>query len=223
MIQLPTDGGPVYAETDLSLFPVEPWNAISSLALILPAIYWAYRLRFDLKSYSFIYLCIVFLIIGGAGSTLYHAFRTSNLLLIMDVLPASLLTLLISIYFWFKILPNRLHAIFVIVPFMVFRFILFEFLPPEMAINLGYFISGSMFFVPILIFQRCRHFRYSKDITLSIGFLFASLLFREFDQNFTSYLIMGSHFLWHILSGIGAYYLGNFLYKVRTEELLADE
>lgn len=219
MNQYPIDGGPVYAETDLSSFFVEPWNSISSIAIILPAIYWAFRLRLDFKNYLFIYLCSLFLILGGIGSVLYHAFRSSNGLLVMDVLPAALLTIMISIYFWFKVFPKWYHAIFIVTPFIVLRFSLFDFLPNEMAVNIGYFISGSMFFVPILIYLRQHQFRHTRDIFLSIAFLLMALVFRELDQSLTTLFPMGSHFLWHLLSGFGAYFLGNFLYKFRYEEL----
>lgn len=219
MNQYPIDGGPVYTETDLSSLLVEPWNAISSFAIILPAIYWAFKLRFALKKFAFIYLCILLLVIGGMGSLLYHAFRSSSLLLVMDVLPAALLTALIGIYFWFKIIPKWYQTLFIIAVFTVLRFSLFDFLPSELAVNIGYFISGAMFFLPILIYLRQHQFRHTRDIFLSIAFLLLSLLFRELDQALSPLLPMGSHFLWHLFSGVGAYFLGNFLYKFRIEEL----
>ncbi len=102
MNQKPIDGGPIYAETDLSVLFTEPWNALSSLAILLPAVYWAVRLRGDYRTYSFIFYCIPLLFLGGLGSTLFHAFRVSKWLLLMDVLPTATLTLSVSFIFGTK-------------------------------------------------------------------------------------------------------------------------
>ena len=87
----PTDGGPIYVETDLSHFIAETWNALSSLAILLPAVYWGFKLPGNIKKYYFIYYCIPLLFLGGLGSMLFHAFRTSGWLLIMDVFPTVIL------------------------------------------------------------------------------------------------------------------------------------
>jgi hypothetical protein len=39
------DGGPVYTETHPGQFIVEPWNAFTALLMLIPAIYWFYRIR----------------------------------------------------------------------------------------------------------------------------------------------------------------------------------
>ena len=82
---LPTDGGPIYAETDLTAFISEPWNAISSLAIVLPAIYWAFKLKWNVKQFPFLYYLMPLLFLGGTGSLLFHEFRSSPFLLWMDV------------------------------------------------------------------------------------------------------------------------------------------
>ncbi|EMR01263.1 hypothetical protein [Cesiribacter andamanensis] len=96
---LPADGGPVYAETDLSRPLVEPWNAVSSLAILLPAVYWALRLRGQYRQHPFLALCLPLLFLGGLGSTLYHAFRSHRLWLMLDITPTALLTLLLALFF----------------------------------------------------------------------------------------------------------------------------
>lgn len=219
MTQIPTDGGPVYAETNLAAYIAEPWNALSSLAIVFPAVYWAIKLKGKVKLFPFIYSCIPLLLMGGIGSTLYHAYRSSNWLLLMDVFPTAILTIAIGIYFWFKVVPVWWQAFSIVVPFNIIRFSLFQFMPSEMAVNLGYFISGAMFFLPVLIYLNRHNYRHVKDIFLSILFLGLSLLFRDLDYSLVSYLPMGSHFLWHLLSGVGAHFLANYLYKLRLDEL----
>lgn len=219
MTQIPIDGGPVYAETNLTAYIAEPWNAFSSLAIILPAIFWAIKLKGKTKTYTFLYSCIPLLLLGGIGSTLYHASRSSNWLLIMDVLPAVALTIAIGTYFWLKVVPGWWQAFSIVIPFNVVRFSLFEFMSPEMAVNIGYFISGAMFFLPVLMYLNRNKYRHRKDILLSILFLGLSLLFRNLDHTLIYLFPMGSHFLWHLLSGIGAYFMANYLYKLRQDEI----
>ncbi|MEO1655950.1 MAG: hypothetical protein AAFU64_20580, partial [Bacteroidota bacterium] len=96
LIVLP-DGGPIYAETNLQHMFVEPWNAISSLSFFIPVFYWAGTLIKKYRSYPFLSFCIPLMALGGLGSTLYHAFRNSYFLLLLDVMPILLLTLAVSL------------------------------------------------------------------------------------------------------------------------------
>src|SRR5688572_15572541 len=103
------DHGPIYRETmDLSQFIVEPWNAFSSLTFLIPAFIFLWQLRGQYNRYAFfVYFCSPMLIMGGLGSTLFHAFRSSGWLLAMDVAPIILLVLGISIWIWLKVLPKK--------------------------------------------------------------------------------------------------------------------
>jgi hypothetical protein len=51
--EIPADGGPIYAETDLSKIVAEPWNAYSSLTFLLPVIYWFFKLRIIIENTPF--------------------------------------------------------------------------------------------------------------------------------------------------------------------------
>ena len=64
---LPRDGGQLYKETDFSRPIVEPWNAVSSLAILLPAVYWAFKIRNNYRKYPFLALCLPLLFMGGLG------------------------------------------------------------------------------------------------------------------------------------------------------------
>lgn len=218
-VPLPIDGGPIYAETDLTAFIAEPWNAISSIAIVLPPIYWAFRLRWKIKEYSFLYFLMPFLFLGGTGSTFYHAFRTSEALLWMDVLPTALVTLSVSVYFWDKILPKKWHVASVVIPFSFIRYAVFDYFSSQFATNLSYFITGFLIFFPIIFYLSKTHYRHIKFIVISVVALSLSLICRRLDFTVAEFLEMGSHFMWHILSGIGAYYLAMYLYLIRKDEL----
>ena len=76
----PLDDGPIYRETtDLSQFIVEPWNAFSSLTFWIPACIFLWQLQGRYRQQAFVvYFCIPMLVLGGLGSTLFHALRSSE-------------------------------------------------------------------------------------------------------------------------------------------------
>ncbi len=217
---IPSDGGPIYAETDLSAFFSEPWNAISSLAIALPSVYWAFRLKWNIKDFPFLFFLMPLLFLGGTGSLLFHAFRASPLLLWMDVLPTAIVTLSVSVFFWDKILPQRWQVAFVVFPLTFLRYTnVFYFFEGQTAINVGYFIAGFLIFFPVLFYLIKHNFKYLKPILISVIALSLSLVFRRIDYTVAELIPMGSHFLWHIFSGIGAFYLAQYIYLIRKDEI----
>lgn len=219
MKQYPVDGGPIYVETNLEAFISEPWNALSSLAIVLPSIYWAFKLKGDFKKYGFIFFLIPLLFLGGMGSTFFHAFRSSSFMLWMDVLPTAIVTFSVGIYFWNKVMSRWWHVVVTVIPLTAFRFLLWTFLPGGLATNLSYLIAGILIFLPVILYLKNQGYRHFQPITISIISLSLSLFFRRFDFFFEPWLPMGSHFLWHVLSGIGAFYLAKFLVFIRNDEL----
>ncbi len=218
LLQLP-DGGHAYAETNLDNFIVEPWNAISSLAIVFPAVYWAIKTMKNIKDYAFIWFCIPLLFLNGLGSTLFHAFRSSGFLLLMDVLPAALLTLGVSIYFWYRITKNVWVVALIILAALFLRSIGFNFLSLSASTNISYLVSGIVLFSPILIFLKRNSYFHANHIILSIASLIIALVFRTIDKEELLPLSMGTHFLWHILCGFGGYFLALYLYEIRTREI----
>jgi len=215
----PSDGGPVYAETDLTAFISEPWNAISSLAIALPSVYWAIRLKWNYKQFAFLYFLMPLLFLGGIGSTLYHAFRSSKLLLWMDVLPTAIVTLSVGVYFWNKVLPRQWQVIAVVTPFIYLRFTIYDFISGQLATNLNYFFTGFLIFFPCIFFLAKNQFKHVSPALTSVIFLSVSLVMRRIDFSVAEIIPMGSHFLWHIFSGVGAFYLARFLYLIRKDEI----
>lgn len=211
---LPTDGGPIYSETDTSRFIVEPWNAWSSLFILFPAIYWAFKLRGRYREYPFITFCIPLLFLGGLGSTLYHAFRNSRLLLLLDVTPTAVLTLSLAIYFWIKMLPKWWWVIPIIGISIILRAGGWYYLPGQAGVNVSYAITGATLLIPSLLLLYQTRLAHSHHIFISTICFILSLVFRQADNWQISLLPMGTHFLWHIFSGIGAFFLAEYLYKI---------
>ena len=213
------DGGPVYSETELGNLIVEPWNAISSLLIVLPALYWLFRIKSEFRNYKFLLFAIPLMILGGSGSTLFHAFRVSRFFLFMDVLPTAVLTLSLSIYFWIKVLKKWWYVFFIIIPVFFIRFLFFGNLPDHTAINVSYIITGIITGLPLIILLYKTRFYKFKYVLYTILLFILAILFRELDAREISFLPMGTHFLWHVFSGIGAYYILAYLYWFRFREL----
>lgn len=216
--KLPTDGGQMYAETDLDRFIAEPWNAVSSLFILLPAVYWAVKLRGQYKEYPFITFCIPLLFLGGLGSTLFHAFRSSRLLLLLDITPTAILTISLAIYFWIKVLPKWWVAILIVAVSVGLRYLATTLLPGHTGINVAYAVGGSVLFIPTLILLYQTKLAHSFYIFTSLACFVLSLGFRQTDKIQQHLLPMGTHFLWHIFTGIGAFLLAEYLYKLHLQE-----
>lgn len=213
------DGGHLYAETNPANYIVEPWNAVSSLVIAMPAIYWAFRTFRQLNQYRFLWFCIPLLILNGLGSTFFHAFRSSGFFLIMDVLPAAILTLGVSIYFWNKVIHNIGVVAIIMVGAVILRYIGYAYFSLTVSTNISYLVAGIALFLPILIYLNKTKYYRANHIFYSMLCLIAALVFRTIDKLNLLPLSMGTHFLWHIFSGVGGYFLALYLYEIRTLEL----
>ena len=220
-MQKPLDGGLIYKETQPENFLVEPWNAFSSLAFLVPAILFAIQLWPQRKTYGFlIYDCAPLLAIGGIGSTLYHAFRTSVWLTFMDFMPIILLTLGVSVYMWRIVLGKWLHTIILTVVFISLTLFSMRFLYGQDRVNATYFLRGTFMFLPMLL-----HAIRSKGA--GIGYFSAALLLfvtallcRYIDEKTDMDILpQGTHFLWHICCAAGAWFMGLYLKLAITAEL----
>jgi len=84
---------------------------------------------------------------------------------------------------------------------------------------LSYAFSGIFIGLPlILILIKTAGYRVGAVVTAIIMFALA-LLFRETDAYSFSLFPMGTHFLWHVFSGIGAWFILDYLYWFRSREL----
>jgi hypothetical protein len=208
------DGGAQYAETNIANLIVEPWNAVSSLLFLIPAFYWAFRIHKTIKDNAFIAYCIPLLVIGGVGSTLFHAFRTSGFLLMLDVLPILVLTLSVSGFFWFKVTRSKWLTIGIVLFGLILRRLVVDMalFPQHTATNISYFISGTTIFVPVLVVLYKTSFFKANAIISSIVMFVLALFFREMDAWENPFLPMGTHFLWHFFCAAGAFFIAKYVY-----------
>jgi hypothetical protein len=205
------DGGPRYAEYHPELFIVEPWNAASSLLMMLPAIYWFISLRGNKSQTPFLSFAILMVFLGGLGSTLFHAFRISPVFLVMDVLPSAVLTIAIAVYFWLRLLRKWWHVLYIFVPVFLLRWWLFRELPDHLSINISYAISGLLVIIPLMVLLVRTSFAKGGVVLLILVLFAMALLFRQLDVHEFGFLPQGTHFLWHLLSAAGAYFMLDYL------------
>ncbi len=219
-----SDGGPWYAETHITNnLIVEPWNAFSSLVIAAPAVYFLWKIRKQPLQYGFLLWCIPILFLNGIGSTLFHGLRSSRVFLVMDYMPALLLTLSITAYLWIKILPKWWMGILVMVGVFLARFGIFAVFSGQFAINMSYAIGGIAFLLPVVLILKRTGGDHIVQILLAIVCFILAIYFRGADKDFTHIVPFGTHFLWHIFTGIGAFLLADYLYFIRTRELASQK
>ncbi|AEA45454.1 ceramidase domain-containing protein [Fluviicola taffensis] len=210
------DNGPIYRETkDLSLLIVEPWNAWSSLTFLVPALIFLWQLRGHYSEYKFIiWFCCPLLVLGGLGSTFFHAFRASYLLLLMDALPIIVLVLGISIWMWLKVLPQKIYLVWILLIFGGLTILSGFFLEGQDRISASYFFRGWMLLLPCYLFLRRTAFQNATKFLVALLFFVLALLFRFLDEKlYVSFMPWGTHWLWHVSTAFGAYFLGDYLIK----------
>lgn len=217
-------GGPWYAETRITDdLIVEPWNSFSSLALIFPAVYFLWKIRKEPMQFKFLLLCIPLLFANGLGSTLFHGLRSSRLFLTMDYMPAFFLTLIITAYLWIKVLPKWWMGIGMMGIVFLIRRGAFEIFAGQFSINASYAIGGLAFLIPLVLLIRRSEGKLMKQIIFAVISFFLAIYFRGADKDFVDIIPFGTHFLWHIFSGLGAFFIADFLYKFRVHELKLKE
>jgi hemolysin III len=86
------------------------------------------------------------------------------------------------------------------------------------VINLSYFVTGVTMFLPALILLLRTRFRGLPHILLATVLFMLALWFRQIDAVSTA-LPMGTHWLWHVCCGVGAWFLANYLYLIANQQV----
>ncbi|UKN02363.1 hypothetical protein K6119_02360 [Paracrocinitomix mangrovi] len=222
------DPGPFYHEFHHESWLREPWNAISSMFFFIPIIFWIYKLRGRYKENLIIVAILPLLFLNGLGSTLFHAFRTEDLFFFLDVMPASAMSLTLSVYLWTKLVKRWYLGLAIVLGFYVLAyftirlFMQFEGME-EMAPNFGYFFVGASFFAPILIILGRTKFYHLRLVVLTFLFLGLALACRASDyptpNPFPDLLPQGTHFMWHIFSAFAVFTMGYYIYFINKINL----
>ena len=216
----PGDFGPIYAETVLGRFPVEPWNTFSNLIFLLIILVYAWRTRLCFSRFRFIVGALPILALGFVGGTLFHATRRHSIWLFMDFVPIFILAIMAATYFWSRLVRSRVLIILGGVgPTIIVRLIAWALdLPRHFSISLGYGALALTILIPAFLSARGRPMR---ELALLVGAFLAigiGLAFRVGDQTWGRELLpMGTHFLWHLFGGISVFLLIEYIFRTGSD------
>lgn len=202
--------GPRYCETPDPIggaFPIEPWNAISSLVICVFGLAGLLLVvRRAPRAWPLYVLCVL-LVVNGAGSVLWHGLRT-RWALTLDVQPAILFVLFAALLWARRVAPLWQAAPVVLA--LALLPVAVRFLPLEMPAGGRMALSGLVI-VAAALWLILRTVRLSPAAALSGGTALAlalgALTFRSIDHLACGHLDQGSHFLWHILLSSAAFTL----------------
>nr|NQU90213.1 hypothetical protein [Bacteroidota bacterium] len=216
------DSGPLYHEFHAESWIKEPWNAVSSLFFLVPVIFWLWKLKGQYRTYPMITLLLPLLFMNGVGSTLYHAFRASQLALLLDWMPAFIMNLILAWYMWKRVLNRPVASVLVVLGFYALAILSIFSLAPllrDMAANIGYLFIGLSLLLPSAIFLVRTKFYKWHLLVITFVFLGIALVFRSLDyptpNPIPELLPQGTHFLWHVTSALAVFSLGYYLLYIR--------
>ena len=212
------DGGQRYTETNLDNLIAEPFNAVSAFIFLGIAFYWVIRLKGRYKEYLFLSLALPILLIGGFGGTMYHAFRISQVFLVMDWMPILILCLSASIYFFVRGGGGWISGVGAVVALFLLQWMAGQWVPEAYRLNVGYGIMASLILIPILMVIKKTNFHQAKWVGLGLGAFLFAIFFRAVDP--LAWIPMGTHFLWHVFGAIACHSLLTYIYELESAKHL---
>lgn len=179
----------------------EPVNALTNAAFLIAAVLMAHRLRGHRLPIAWVLTGVLGVI--GIGSFVFHT-HANRLTGLADVLP--ILTFIL-IYI-FAATRDFLGARPWVAGLAVAAFFPWsEALMPLLALIPGIGSSAGYGPVPLLILLyalllRRRAPATARSLAIGAGILTLSLIFRTLDQPLCDQVLIGTHFLWHILNAV---------------------
>ena len=210
MINHPID---IYCERLDASFFAEPLNAFSNLTFIVASIFALYLHKKEgLNDFSFILLAILVFFIG-IGSFLFHTFanRLSEFADIVPIWSFVVFYVLFSIRIIFRASWGKTAKIMTLVVLMSYLGVVLsqtDGSADEMVLNGSLQYTPALFFMIVFTFalylKRPLLFKYGF---LAIVIFLSSLSFRTIDMMFCDSVVIGTHFVWHILNAMMLYLL----------------
>lgn len=183
----------------------EPLNTLSN-GFFFVAAWFAYRHCRDAGVWTPGNRVLVLLLITiGAGSSAFHAFANRPTLL-MDVIPIGLFQLAyLGLYARSLVTRSwpRLIGLYLLFGLMIWAFAQS---PVRLNGSVAYFAPLLMLMV-LAVSRSPRHGGLDSALLVTIGLFGLSLLFRSIDNAVCSAVTVGTHFLWHAITGLVLYRL----------------
>lgn len=216
MPDMPADFGPIYIETDLSRFPVEPWNTASNVIFLLVFLVFARKTKLSWRNHPLLVGGLPLLGLGFIGGTIYHATRSHSLWLVLDFVPIFVLAIAAALHLWKGVLGSYSRATVAILfttiaPRGIAALLA---LPIHYQISLGY--TGLALAILVPAYWQCQRDHREGLVLLAcstVSFV-AAVTFRSIDRVGVALLPMGTHFLWHLLGGISVWCIMEYLFRL---------
>lgn len=208
----PEDSGPLYTETLPGTFPVEPYNTHSNLIFLAIIIYFFIKTSKNPSIHKFLrYWVLPILFIGYVGGTLYHGLRNHEAWLLMDYLPILILTISAVFYFIFKFSKTWWRR-FLLVGFFIGGSFGLKYVPFSLNYteSIGYVITAFSVLLPIYLYLYKVNYKHGSWVALSAITFALAVFFRVSDR--FGFLLMGTHWLWHLAGGTAVFFMFNFIY-----------
>ena len=214
LLQHVKDSGPIYKETVMGRFPVEPFNTASNLIFLACIIYFSIlSYKSDYKHW-FLRCCMPVFFIGFVGGTIYHASRSNEIWLLMDWVPIVVLCLACSFYFIFRLTVSIVQKGVLILMILGLHIIpqLLP-LPQGYRTSTGYLGTAIGVLLPVFIYAYRHQWKHFKNVVFSILAVITAISFRTLDKKYPiEFLDMGTHWLWHTFGGIAVFFLMRYIY-----------
>ena len=205
---MPNDNGPIYLETVMGRFPVEPWNTFSNLLFLALIVFWFLRIRHDARDHMFIALSLPVLLLGYVGGTVFHATRSHNIWLALDFGPIAFLMLAVATFFWRRQAVSWFLApLFVIVPIVLAGLALSQ-MGQRAGPQWGYPIMVFIMLLPVARYLMRTGWKGAGLIGASLAVFALAAWLRSIDGSaLVGLLPMGTHWLWHSFGAVAVHLL----------------
>lgn len=222
-----SDFGPIYTETNLERFPVEPLNTVSNILFLVVALYWLRKINIykskDFRTYLKVSLPL--LLTGYIGGTVYHATRSHVGWMLMDVVPIYFIGVITSTYHWRLIRFSLFQILGAFVFLLVIPLtILWTVVPSSPHTStLGYLCLVIAVVAPLVIDLVKTRFRFLKEFLVPLILISMALTFRSLDSTswVQEHFSIGTHWLWHTFGALTCYFLVRFMAE-RSKYQLSD-
>lgn len=113
---------------------------------------------------------------------------------------------------WWKLLRKWWSVVLIVAVFFLANVIVRRFLEGQDRLTAGYIVRGTMLLLPCFLFLFKTEFRYSGKFVLALVSFVLAVTCRFLDEKLEiGFMPWGTHWLWHVGTAFGAYFLGEYL------------
>ena len=177
-----------YCEYNTNFILNQPLNVISNLIFVIVAL-WVWRdSKFKLSRFGLVFIAI--------GSIVWHASHLT-IGLVLDISSIAIFAILLALDFCRHLHKKPTLALSLILPGLVISGLIGKLLEPWMPMLSGAFIPAVLFFVYCGVKLREEALFFSSALIMTVA-----IAAREMDLAMCPYISCGTHFLWHLGTGL---------------------